>query len=188
MPVRPQTTEATATGVSLRSPGVLLVLALALFARVFTLCFSISANTAAWLYTRGVEMGFLARSLDTGHGFSSPFGFETGPTAMVAPGYPVFVAAIFRIFGIDTTASAVAVMLIPAAAGVLTVWLIMQFSARWFGVRAALIAGFFWAVWLPLLWVPIIFWETSFSACMMLALLMFAVRLREQPSRALWVL
>jgi len=187
MPVRAQTAEAPASEVSLRSRGAVTILALALFARLFTLYFAVSEHGAKWLYNRGMEMGFVARSLDTGQGFASPFGVATGPTAMIAPGYPIFVAGIFRIFGINTSASAIVIMLFHVAASVLTVWFIMLFAARWFGPRAAMIAGFFWAVWLPMLWVPTIFWETSFSACMMLGLLMSAVRLRERPSRWLWI-
>ncbi|HEY4358048.1 MAG TPA: glycosyltransferase family 39 protein [Acidobacteriaceae bacterium] len=188
MPTRSQTNIPPVTEVSLRSGGAVVILALALLARLFTVYFAISEHGAKWLYTRGLEMGFVARSLDTGRGFANPFGMDTGPTAMIAPGYPIMVAGIFRVFGIETSASAVVIMLLHVAASVLTVWFIMKFAGHCFGMRAAMIAGFFWAVWLPLLWVPTIFWETSFSACMMLALLMFAVRLREQPSRILWVL
>lgn len=188
MTERPATYEAPVPEAQLRGTGPAVILALALFTRLLTVYFAISEHGAKWLYERGLEMGFVARSLDTGQGFANPFGTATGPTAMIAPGYPVFVAAVFRVFGIQSSASAVLIMMIHVAASVLTVWLIMKLAARLFGRRAAMLAGTFWALWIPLLWVPTIFWETSFSACMMLALLMLAMRLRERSTTTAWLL
>ena len=44
----------------------------------------------------GYETGAVAYSLATGHGFSSPFGGSTGPTAWLAPLTAVQCAAIYR--------------------------------------------------------------------------------------------
>lgn len=48
------------------------------------------------------ETGNIAYSLAVGKGFSSPWLRESGPTAYLAPVYPLLVAGIFRIFGIET--------------------------------------------------------------------------------------
>ena len=48
------------------------------------------------------ETGNIAYSLAAGHGFSSPYWQETGPTAWLTPVYPVLVAVIFKVFGIHT--------------------------------------------------------------------------------------
>src|SRR5580658_11223716 len=45
------------------------------------------------------ESGNIAHSLVTGHGFSSPFRVDTGPTAWMTPVYPVLLAGIFRLRG-----------------------------------------------------------------------------------------
>jgi hypothetical protein len=45
------------------------------------------------------EAGSIAFSLSSGHGFSSPFRKDTGPTAWLAPVYPALLALVFRIFG-----------------------------------------------------------------------------------------
>jgi hypothetical protein len=43
----------------------------------------------------GWEMGWVARSIALGHGFSSPFFPATGPTALVPPLFPYLIAGIF---------------------------------------------------------------------------------------------
>src|SRR5260370_8026028 len=44
------------------------------------------------------EVSSIAAQIAGGKGFCSPFGGVTGPTALVAPAYPFFVAAIFPMF------------------------------------------------------------------------------------------
>ena len=51
------------------------------------------------------ESGNIAASLASGHGFSSPFRIETGPTAWMPPAYPWLLAGIFRVFGVRTYGS-----------------------------------------------------------------------------------
>jgi len=50
-------------------------------------------------FSVGWEIGRIAYSLANGHGFSSPFGGDTGPSAWTAPVYPWIVALAFRAFG-----------------------------------------------------------------------------------------
>ena len=56
----------------------------------------------------GWEIGRLAYSLANGHGFSSPFGGDTGPSAWNAPLYPWIVSLAFRVFGSYSHAAAFA--------------------------------------------------------------------------------
>src|ERR1043166_707697 len=56
------------------------------------------------------EMGMVARSIVTGKGFSSPYVGETGPTAWFPPLYPYLLAGVFKIFGLFTKASAIAIL------------------------------------------------------------------------------
>jgi hypothetical protein len=81
---------------------------------------------AAWFFHRGTEMGLLAHSLIEGRGLSSPFGPATGPTAFIAPGYPLFVALIFKLLGSYNIASALTIMTIHVALNLLTILLLMQ--------------------------------------------------------------
>jgi hypothetical protein len=58
----------------------------------------------------GAEMGWVARSLALGHGFSSPFFPSTGPTALVPPLFPYLLAAVFCTFGLYTAKSAFVIL------------------------------------------------------------------------------
>src|SRR5580704_9918017 len=90
-----------------------------------------------WLFKRGIELGLVADSLQSGNGFSSPYGGSTGPTALLAPGYPVVVAVIFRLFGSFTLASAIAVMGLQVIFAAMTVWVTMRLAHRMFGAGTA---------------------------------------------------
>jgi hypothetical protein len=162
------------------------ILSLALLTRLLTLWFAIARFPHNWLYSRGIELGTLAQSLIAGKGLSSPFGGSTGPTALLAPGYPAMIAVIFGIFGSFTFAAAIAVMTMQLLFSLTTVLLIMV-VARWcFGVRAANLAGTFWALSLPILWMPTIFWETSLSTLILVGLIALALHTARSPSSLLW--
>src|SRR6266478_45436 len=53
----------------------------------------------------GWEMGRIGASLASGHGFSNPFQYPTGPTAWEPPLTPFLIAEVFKLFGIYTRAS-----------------------------------------------------------------------------------
>ena len=160
------------------------VLALGLASRFMVVWSCVRHYPAGWFFHRGMEMGLLAQSLLEGKGLSSPFGGSTGPTAFIAPGYPLFVAAIFRIFGSYTLTSAAVIMAIHVTLNLLTILVIMQVAARLANATAAILAGIFWAISPPLIWVPTIFWETSFSCFILVASLALALRLRRAPSNS----
>ncbi len=164
------------------------ILCLALLARLFILWFVVARFPHNWLYTRGIELGTLAQSLVAGQGLSSPFGGSTGPTALLAPGYPAIIALFFRIFGSFTFAAAIAVMGMQLLFSVTTVLLIMHVGQVCFGNRTAHLAGIFWAVSLPLIWMPTIFWETCLSTLLLVGMMALALRCEQQPSRYLWAL
>jgi 4-amino-4-deoxy-L-arabinose transferase-like glycosyltransferase len=140
--------------------------------------------SANWFFQRGTEMGLLAQSILQGKGLSSPFGGTTGPTAFIAPAYPLFVSLIFKVFGSYTSASAIVIMGTNVVLNLLTILLIMQLAMRLSNRRAALLAGIFWAVSPPLIWMPTIFWETNVSCFVIVASLVFALRLQRAPSNA----
>jgi len=167
---------------------VIAILSIALLARSLILWFAVVRFPHGWLYSRGIELGTLAQSLLRGHGLSSPFGGSTGPTALLAPGYPVVIAILFRVFGSFTFTAAIAVMTLQLLFSLLTVFAIML-VARWcFGASAANIAGTFWALSLPILWMPTIFWETCLSTLILVGLIALALRSERNPRSSLWVL
>lgn len=170
------------------TPATAAVLLLATATRVAVARYVVAHYATGWLYTRGIEMGLLATSLLRGEGLSSPFGPPTGPTAIVAPGYALLVAGIFRLLGSYTRSSALFILGIQIALNVLTVWFILRLSRRFASERAALSAGTVWAVSPPLLWMPTIFWDTSISCFLVLLFTDTALKIFERSRSSLWVL
>lgn len=68
----------------------------------------------------GGEMGWVARSIALGHGFSSPFYPQTGPTAMLPPFFPYLLAGVFKVFGLYTRSSALTILLLDSVFSSLT--------------------------------------------------------------------
>jgi 4-amino-4-deoxy-L-arabinose transferase-like glycosyltransferase len=169
-------------------PHTFAIVFLAFTARLLVLWFVVERFPHRWLYSRGIELGTLAQSLLTGQGLSSPFGGSTGPTALLAPGYPAVIALVFRIFGSFTFSSAIAVMVMQVLFSVMTVLLIMHVAQRCFDSRTADLAGVFWAVSLPLLWMPTIFWETCLSTLLLVGMIDLVLRCEQKPGRFLWAL
>jgi hypothetical protein len=165
-----------------------LVLGAALIARAAAMWVYLANHPRMWLFQHPYEMGLVANSLIHGLGYSSPFGVPTGPTAIVAPGYPTIIAAVFLVFGRYTFTSAVVIILLQLAISLLTIWLMMHVAIEVLDRRSAGIAGMFWALSLPLLWIPTIFWETSISACAVVGMIALALRCRRAPTQSAWVL
>jgi hypothetical protein len=163
------------------------ILILGGFARILAVRDFIAAYPRNSFYYRPYEMGFVASSLLHGLGFSSPFGGATGPTAIVAPGYPTLVAAVFLVFGTYTAASAIVIMLLQILVSLCTIWLMMHVAVEILDARSAIVAGVFWAVSVPLLWIPTIFWETSLSQCALIGMTALALRCRQTPTRRTWI-
>ena len=173
--------ESAATRPSLKRSHTLAVLGIALAARLLVVWIVVTRFPPQWLFLRGMEMGLLAKSLIAGQGLSSPFGGNTGPSAFVAPVYPILVAAVFRVFGSFSAASEIALLIAQILLNLVTIWLIMHIARQLFNQAAATVAGLIWACSLPLIWMPTIFWETSLSCCLLTGMLVLALRYREEP-------
>ena len=180
-----RTASRTASGLR---PHTLAIAGAALLLRLLILWFVIARFPHKWLYSRGIELGTLAQSLASGQGLSSPFGGSTGPTALLAPGYPAIIALFFRIFGSFTFAAAIAVMAMQLLFSLLTVFFIMQVARQVFGIRTANTSGMFWAVSLPLIWMPTIFWETCLSTLLLVGMMALALHCERRPSGPVWAL
>jgi len=69
----------------------------------------VAHNQLSW----GVnEPSGIARAIVQGRGFSSAFHDAPGPTAWFAPAYPALLSCIFRVFGVETRASAIVAILL----------------------------------------------------------------------------
>jgi hypothetical protein len=133
------------------------------------------------------ETGNIAYSLVQGKGFGSVFRMETGPTAWLAPVYPLLVAEIFKIFGIFTArgflAAAFLNILFSSAACVP----IFFGAKRVGGVGLASLAAWLWALFpnaimIPFEWI----WDTSLSALLAATILWATLTLAQSDRIRDW--
>ncbi len=135
----------------------------------------------------GWEMGRIARSLALGHGFSSPFLTDTGPTAWEAPLYPFLTAGIFKIFGVYSRASALVMLTINSVFSALTCIPIFLIARRSFGWRVASWSAWFWALFpYTMYWASRWVWETSLSALLLATLLWLTMELGRSGTLRRW--
>ncbi len=139
-------------------------------------------NAAHW---HVFEMVNLAYSMAMGHGFSSPFGGDTGPSAFTAPLYPWVIWLAFRAFGIFSYGGAFAVLVFNSVFAALTSWTIFRIARRVFEETVAVWSGWIWAllpysIYYSVYWV----WETCLSA--FLLSLLFMLTLEMEDDDRLW--
>jgi 4-amino-4-deoxy-L-arabinose transferase-like glycosyltransferase len=132
----------------------------------------------------GYETGRIAKSIVEGHGFSSPLFSDTGPTAWMTPVYPYIVAGFFKVFGLYSTASAIALLAFNALISALTCIPIFLIARKTFGARAANWAGWLWVVFPYGIYFPMErIWETWLATLFLSILFLMALRLEERPAR-----
>jgi 4-amino-4-deoxy-L-arabinose transferase-like glycosyltransferase len=126
----------------------------------------------------GWETGRIAQAIATGHGFSSPFQAGTGPTAWIAPIYPYLLAGVFKLFGVYTTASAIAILSLNSVFSALTVIPVFHIARRTFGRRVAVWSGWLAALF-PYAWYWAIkwAWETSLATLMLACVFLLTLRM-----------
>jgi 4-amino-4-deoxy-L-arabinose transferase-like glycosyltransferase len=166
------------------SPGWMVVIGL--LARVLyiliaqTYRFSV-AHWSTW------EMANLAYSLAIGHGFSSPFGGYTGPSAWTAPLYPWLISLAFRAFGIFSPAAALTMLLFNSVFAALTSWTVFRIARRVLNPTVAVWSGWIWAL-LPysIYWSVTWVWETSLSAFLLSLLFMLSLEMEDDNRLSSW--
>ena len=163
------------------------VLSLAFVLRVLAAISMFRTNPRVWFYDQASELTCLAHSILRGQGLSSPFGGSTGPSAFLAPGYPLLVALVYRWFGAYSLGTAAMLISLNVVFGILTVLTVMLVACRIFGKRTAYVAGVLCAVSPTMVWLPSLFWETSLSTLLLTAMLYFALRCVDDPKPWVWV-
>jgi len=136
----------------------------------------------------GWEMGRIARALVLGRGYSDPFNGPSGPTAWCPPLYPLLVAAVFKLFGIYTNASAWVILTLNSVFSAATAPAVYEIARRIFskstGTRARATNIALWSAWLWALypaamqyavkWV----WDMALTTCLFTWLLVLTLRIR----------
>ena len=136
----------------------------------------------------GWEMGRVARSLVEGHGFSSPLPLPTGPTAIVGPVYPLILALFFKIFGVYSTSSAIAVRILQSAFSSLTCVFIYFCGRDTAGAATGKLAALAWAIFpLNIFFTVTKVWETSLTGLLAIALFWYMLPLRHSLAIPRWL-
>lgn len=137
----------------------------------------------------GWEMGRVARSLVEGQGFSAPLPLPTGPTAIVGPAYPLLLAFIFKIFGVYSTGSAIAIRIMQCVFSSLTCWFLYLCGRDTMGESAGKLAALAWAVFpLNIFFTVTKVWETSLTSMLMAALFWYLLSCRYSLSAKRWAI
>jgi hypothetical protein len=109
------------------------------------------------------ESGNIASSLANGKGFSSPFRVDTGPTAWMAPVYPLLLAGVFRIIGTYTFGSYVVAAGLNVLFSTFTCVPIFFAGKRVSGLGVGAGAAWLWAVFPNAIQIPA---ESMWDACL----------------------
>jgi len=133
------------------------------------------------------ETGRIAQSIVEGKGFSSPFFGQTGPTAIMPPIYPLLLAAVFRVFGTYTKASALVMLSLDSLFSALTCVPVFLIAQRSFGLRTAVWAGWAWAFFPYAIYFSADFiWVTTLATLMLALIFLAALRLEDSSRVSTW--
>jgi 4-amino-4-deoxy-L-arabinose transferase-like glycosyltransferase len=133
------------------------------------------------------EVGNIAHSIATGHGFGSPFRVDTGPTAWMTPLFPMLLAAIFRIFGSYTFHAWLAVVLFNICCCTAACVPLFFIGKKIGGVALGAGAAWLWAIFPNALLLPVeSMWDASLSALLAVTILWATLALHESPCFRNW--
>lgn len=128
----------------------------------------------------GYEMGRIARALATGYGYADPFHGHTGPTAWVAPLFPLILAGVFKLFGVYTPLSAWVILAFDCLLNALMIFTVWEIAQRCFNRHVAWWSAWIWALYPAAMqyavkWV----WEMTLTAFLFSWVLVLALRMRH---------
>jgi 4-amino-4-deoxy-L-arabinose transferase-like glycosyltransferase len=165
----------------------MVLVALALRLAVMAFVYPERLNPARDYWRFGGETGRIARSIVEGKGFSSPFFADTGPTAWLTPVYPYLLAGVFKIFGVYTKASALAILSLNCLFSALTCIPVFLIARRCFGERTAAWAGWLWAFFpLSIYFAADFIWDTSLATLLLPSLFLIVLHLEDSPGIWRW--
>ncbi len=136
----------------------------------------------------GWEMGWIARALAAGHGFSAPYYPWSGPTAIMAPLYPGLLSLVFRAFGIYSLTSAFVILTINSLLSTLTC-IPVYFSAKYaLGQRGARIAAWTWALYpFAIYFSAARVWEYALTGLLFTTCFCIAQRIHRSVKPLAWI-
>jgi hypothetical protein len=135
------------------------------------------------------EPGNVAYSLAHGNGFSSPLRVDTGPTAWMAPVYPLLLAAIFKLWGSYTFSAYLAALSLNIGCSVLTCLPIFWIGKQISGTGVAALAAWLWAIFPNAILLPVqSMWDASLAALLFATILWQTLALADSAGIRNWSL
>lgn len=170
-----------------RSPWTMVVVALVIRLVVMGFAYTDRLDPARDHWTFGWETARVARSIATGQGFSSPYPEPSGPTALLPPLYTYMVAGIFKLFGVYTAASAVAILTLNNLFSSFTCLPVFFVARRVFGFRVAAWAGWIWALFpYSITLSNVCVWETLLTTLLLSLAVLATLYLDRASSYLAW--
>lgn len=146
----------------LRSPLTIVLVAIAF--RILLIPWVLSRLGTPTNHFQGNEPSHIAAHLVRGEGFASPFTDLPIPTAQQPPLYPLFMAAIFGLFGAFSKLSLYMLLACNALAGSLTAFFIYRAGLKHLSPLVALLSAWTWAIFAPIAVTDITLSSYAFAA------------------------
>ena len=170
-----------------RSPWFIAAVALFLRLLVITVGHTYRITPRGDHFQFAWEVGRIARSIATGHGFSSPTDLPTGPTTWMAPVYTYILAGVFKIFGVYSAASAWVILAFNSLCAALTCLTIYRIGEKVYGTAVARAAAWTWALFPYLIYWPVrVVYDTCLSAFLLSLALLLTLHIADDRSIRLW--
>jgi hypothetical protein len=155
---------------------------------VVAIAFRLALMGVVWLpsqdpyheHLTGNEPLNIAAHIVRGEGFASPYTVLPMPTAQQPPLYPMFLALIFKLFGVLSRTSIYVALVANAVAGGVAAWVLYRVGLRYFSLTTALFAAWMWALLPPVAFSDLVIFHYSFSALAILAWLWVIPNLSER--------
>ncbi len=162
---------------------------LVLFALALTTRLAVGVVTQAWLippdedhWEFGYEMGRIAGSIVSGDGFSYPTRPPT-PTAWMAPGYPYFLAVIFKLLGPFTPQAAAMVFALQTLASAGSCVLLVVLSRAFFDPLTSRLSGLLLALYPASIHFSVQkIWSTTFFSTLLVLIVILFVSCSRSPT------
>jgi dolichyl-phosphate-mannose-protein mannosyltransferase len=165
---------------------VLAALAIRLIVMAFLYPEQLSPKLDHWKF--GYETGRVARAIVRGQGIANPLYTDTGPSAFMTPIYAYLLAGVFKVFGVYTKASAIAILSINALTSALNCIPIFFIARKNFGERVAMWSGWAWAFFPYAVYFPVErIWSTWLSTLLLSLLFWIVLYLEDSSSIPAWI-
>jgi len=168
------------------SPAAIFVIAVSM--RLWTAGQLLPEKAGPYFYQYN-EPSRIAWALVSGHGYSSPWpNTPLLPTAQQPPGYPLLLAAVFRVFGAYSLSSLWTAVSLNAVFSALTAIVILRIGVRSFGTPVGVLSAWMWACWLYEAAVSIRLWESALSTLWLTISVLFLPAVAASTRASRWLL